>query len=92
MTVAVADNLSEARYEAIEDAQVAGFSEYELTGDLIIFLHTEVPSEFEGQGVGSAIARYALDDARARGLRVRPLCPFIRAWIERHPEYADLVG
>jgi uncharacterized protein len=50
-----------------------------------------VAQEHEGQGVGSAIARYALDDARARGLSVRPLCPYIRGWLERHPEYGDLI-
>jgi predicted GNAT family acetyltransferase len=91
MTVVVADNLMENRYEARLDGALAGVSEYELAADTIVFLHTVVAEEYEGQGVASAIARYALDDARARGLHVRPLCPYIRGWIERHPEYADLV-
>jgi predicted GNAT family acetyltransferase len=91
MTVLVADNLMENRYEARLDGALAGVSQYELTADTIVFLHTVVAEEYEGQGVASAIARYALDDARARGLHVRPLCPYIRGWIERHPEYADLV-
>ena len=78
-------------YEARIDGELVGISQYELTADTIVFLHTVVAEEYEGQGVGSAIARYALDDARARGLQVRPLCPFIRGWMERHPEYADLV-
>jgi uncharacterized protein len=91
MTVVVADNPMDSRYEARVDGAFAGISEYELTDDTIVFLHTVVAEEYEGQGVASAIARYALDDARARGLRVRPLCPYIRGWIERHPEYVDVV-
>ena len=46
---------------------------------------------FEGQGLGARLARFALDDARERGLRVVPLCPFIAAFVKRHPEYQDLV-
>jgi predicted GNAT family acetyltransferase len=91
MTVEVTDNSMASRYEARIDGVLAGISEYELTLDTIIFLHTVVAEEYEGQGVGTAIARYALDDARARALNVRPLCPFIRGWIQRHPEYADLI-
>jgi uncharacterized protein len=91
MTLVVADNPMESRYEARVDGAFAGVSQYELTDDTVVFLHTVVAEEHEGQGVASAIARYALDDARARGLRVRPLCPYIRGWIERHPGYADLV-
>jgi uncharacterized protein len=91
MSVTVADNPMENRYEAWVDGEVVGISQYELTDDAIVFLHTVVGEGYEGQGVGSAIARYALDDARARGLRVRPLCPYIKGWLERHPEYADLI-
>jgi uncharacterized protein len=91
MSVIVDDNPTESRYEAWVDGTLAGLSQYELTADTIVFLHTVVAAEYEGQGVASAIARYALDDARARDLHVRPLCPYIRGWIQRHPEYADLV-
>jgi predicted GNAT family acetyltransferase len=91
MSVVVADDPMENRYEARVDGALAGVSQYELTSDSIVFLHTVVAEQYEGQGVASAIARYALDDARARGLQVRPLCPYIRGWIGRHPEYADLV-
>jgi predicted GNAT family acetyltransferase len=55
-------------------------------------VHTEVEPEWEGRGVGSELVRGALDDVRARGLKVRPLCPFVRAFIERHSEYLDLVA
>jgi len=91
MSVTVSDNPMASRYEARVDGVLAGVSEYELTSDTIIFLHTVVAEEHEGQGVGTAIARYALDDARARDLRVRPLCPFIRGWMGRHREYSDLL-
>jgi predicted GNAT family acetyltransferase len=89
--VTMADNLAEARYEVWDGEKLAAFTEYELTSDTIIFIHTEVEPEYEGHGVGGSLARFALDDARRRGLRVRPLCPFVKAWIERHPDYADLV-
>jgi uncharacterized protein len=91
MSVIVDDNPMENRYEARIDGALVGISQYELTADTIVFLHTVVAQEYEGQGVGSAIARYALDDARARGLSVRPLCPYIRGWLQRHHEYADLI-
>ena len=76
------------RYEAIVDGALAGFAEYTLTSQTITFIHTEVDSEYEGQGVGSALAQGALDDAIRRGdRRIKVVCPFIRAWIERHPDY-----
>lgn len=82
------------RYEARLGGVLAGFSEYELTGDdLIVFTHTKVDDAFEGRGVGGALARFALDDVRATGARrVVPRCPFIRSWIEKHPGYQDLVA
>lgn len=89
--VVVADAPDASRYEARSGDEVIGFSEYRLAGDVISFLHTEVMPAAEGKGVGSLIARTVLEDARARGLRVRPLCPFIAAYIRRHAEYADLV-
>jgi predicted GNAT family acetyltransferase len=91
MSVTVEDNPMVTRYEARINGALAGISEYELTPDTIIFLHTVVAQKYEGQGVGGAIARYALDDARARGLNVRALCPFIRSWLGRHHEYSDLI-
>lgn len=80
------------RYEAHLDGELAGFAEYELTEKLIVFTHTEVDDTFEGEGVGSALARFALDDVRAEGARgVVPQCAFIKGWIEKHPEYTSLV-
>lgn len=85
-------NAGRERYEVHVDGKLAGFAEYIEMSGLVIFSHTEVLPEFEGQGVGSALARYALDDVRAEGTRrVQPLCPFIKSYIERHPDYQDLV-
>ena len=90
--VVVTDNADQSRYEAHVDGELAGFSAYHLTRSSIVFTHTEVDPAFKGHGVGSAIARFALDDVRAKGERdVVPVCPFIHGWIDDHPEYADLV-
>jgi predicted GNAT family acetyltransferase len=91
--VATSHNPEASRYEAHLDGELAGFAEYELTDRLVIFTHTQVEDAYEGHGVGSALARFALDDVRASGTRkVLPLCPFIKGWIEKHPDYADLVA
>lgn len=90
--VTVRDNPEQNRYEARIGGVLAGFSTYQLGTDQITFLHTEVAPKFEGKGVGSAIALHALDEVRATGGRsVIPLCPFIKAWIDRHPDYQPLV-
>src|SRR3954466_9353722 len=82
----------EQRYEGRVGGELAGFAAYQLDGDRIFFTHTEVDDAYEGQGVGSAIVRFALEDVRGRGdLRVVPRCQFVRSWIEQHPEFAPLV-
>ncbi|MGL5816899.1 MAG: GNAT family N-acetyltransferase [Phycicoccus sp.] len=91
--VEVVRNEQEHRWEALVDGRLAGFARYQLRGDVVIFTHTEVGPAFEGRGVGGAIARAALDEVEATGtLRVRPMCPFIRAWIDRHPDYGRLLA
>jgi uncharacterized protein len=80
------------RYVITVDGGEAGFSTFALREGRLTFLHTEVDPAFAGRGLGNRLAAGALDDARANGWRVRPLCPFIAAYIERHPELADLVG
>ena len=89
--ITVEDNERRSRYEAMIDAGVvAGFAEYRDRAGVRVFTHTEVDDAFEGRGVGSTLARAALDDVRERGLPVRILCPFLTSYIEKHPEYADL--
>ncbi len=89
--VTVRDNPAQARYELFVDDQLAGLATYVLHGETVTIPHTEVEPRFEGQGLGARLARFALDDARERGLQVVPRCPFIAAFVERHPEYQDLV-
>lgn len=82
----VVNNPALARYEiALGDA--TAFVEYHLSGKSIIFTHTDVPTIFEGKGVGGKLAKGAIEDAIAQGYRIEPQCPFIAAYIKRHPEY-----
>lgn len=86
----VSNNEAASRFESSVDGYTA-FLNYKLRGTLLALIHTEVPPELEGRGVGSALARFALEFAKERGLKVLPSCPFVAAYIERHPEYAELV-
>lgn len=87
----ITDDIDARRYEARLGGELAGFVEYRLVSRRRILLHTEVLPAYGGRGVGASLARHALDEARAAGGRVTVKCPFIRAWLERHPEYADIV-
>jgi uncharacterized protein len=92
MNIELHDNQDEDRYEIRVDGQLAGFAQYRPGPEKISFLHTEIDPEHEGGGLGSRLIRFALEDARSRGLSVVPICPFVTAMIERHPnEYLDLV-
>ncbi|MGW3244348.1 GNAT family N-acetyltransferase [Streptomyces sp. NPDC001070] len=86
----VTDSPGSRRYEAHVDGKLAGYATYIRTPEMIAFLHTEVEPEFEGRGVGSALARHALDEAREHGQSVLAACPFIAGWIAHHPDYLDL--
>lgn len=88
--VSVHHNEAAARFEVQQDDHLAEL-DYRRSGDQIIFTHTGVPAELEGRGIGSALARAGLEYARAEGLAVVPLCPFVRGYIERKPEYQPLV-
>lgn len=91
MDITVTDAPARHRYEARAGDGLAGFVAYRRQGDVITLVHTEVDEAYEGKGVGGALVRGALDDARSRGLAVVPVCPFVRSWLERHPDYAELV-
>jgi predicted GNAT family acetyltransferase len=80
------------RYEILVDGKAAGKAYFQVTPEAVVFTHTSVEPEYEGRGLGSALARGALDDVRARGERVVAQCPFIAAFITKHPEYADLLA
>jgi predicted GNAT family acetyltransferase len=95
----VTHDAPERRFEVtVEDGCVADFLAYDQVAattaagkDTIVIIHTIVQPEHEGQGVGSALARAALDHAREKKMIVIPECTFVRAFIERHPEYQDLL-
>jgi predicted GNAT family acetyltransferase len=89
--LAIRDNPEKHRFEAdLGDGSFA-IADYNLIHGKIVFTHTEVPSAHQGQGIGSALIRYALNSARERGLRVIPICPFFAAYIKKHPEVQDLL-
>ncbi|MDN5978479.1 GNAT family N-acetyltransferase [Acidipropionibacterium jensenii] len=88
----ITDNTAEHRYEAHLDGELAGYLVYEQDGEVVDLPHTKVFSQYEGKGVAGALVRHGLDDIRARGgLTVTPTCPYVEKWIQRHPDYADLV-
>ena len=90
--VEITNNVAAQRYELRIDGELAGIVAYRPGPGRIVFTHTEVLPEFEGHGVGGRLARYALDDARARGLQVVARCPFIAEYIRRHPDYQELLA
>lgn len=87
----VVDAAERSRYEIRLDGEVVGFAAYRRVPGGIRFTHTEISDAVAGRGLGGVLVRAALDSARERGLAVHPDCPFVRGWIAKHPEYADLV-
>ena len=90
--VTTRDNADAGRFEILVGDEVAGFADYTVADGVATMPHTVVEKAFDGQGLGGKLARFALDSVRERGLRVRPLCPFIKGYIDKHEEYADLVA
>ena len=88
---AITNAVARERYEAHLDGELAGVLEYKVKRGRIALIHTEVLPVHEGRGVGSALVRFALDDARRRDLRVFATCPYVKAYLTRHPEVADIV-
>jgi predicted GNAT family acetyltransferase len=93
VTVQIDHNPEESRYEALVGGNLAGFIQYQLRGERMTMVHAEVEPNYEGQGVGSELAKVALADVRERGLELVPLCPFIAGYVRRHRDsYLDLVA
>jgi NAD+ kinase len=87
----VVDSFEESRYEILLGGEVAGMLHYRRHGDLVELAHTEIDQAFEGRGLAGRLASAALADARARSTPVRVTCPFVQSYLQRHPEYADIV-
>ena len=86
----IINNKPHHRYELTVEGHLAA-AYYSLAGDVITFLHTEVPPELGGKGIGSKLIKGALAQVRANGLTVIAQCPFVKGYIDKHPEYADLL-
>ena len=87
----VIDNTEQNRFE-MRIADHPAVADYRITNNVMTFTHTEVPTEFRGQGLGQQLARGALEFARKRGVKVKPLCPFIAHYIEKNPEFRDMLA
>lgn len=92
MEPTVTDAPEQSRYEIRDGDRLLGQAAYQRRGDQVVFTHTEVDSDAGHSGLGSTLVRAALDDVRGKGGSVVPMCSFVRGWIERHPEYRDLVA
>lgn len=86
----VVNNPTHHRYELVVEGHLAA-TYYSVADGVITFIHTEVPPELGGKGVGSQLIKGALDQVRTQGLKVIPQCPFVKGYIDKHPEYADLL-
>jgi hypothetical protein len=87
----VRNNRGESRFELEREGETA-IAEYRLSEGRLVFTHTVVPEAIEGRGVGSALIKGALDQVRGEGLKVVPACAFVKAYIDRHEEYRDLLA
>src|SRR5436309_11707035 len=90
MNNAVSNNATHHRYELKADGHIAA-TYYKMADGVITFIHTEVPPELGGKGIGSRLIKGALDQVRADGLKVIAECEFVKRYIEKHPNYADLL-
>lgn len=88
----VTDNPAQSRYEIHVDGDLAGIEDYTTSGDVVSFNHTEIYPRHEGFGLAAILVTQALDDLRSRGLKVRPVCPYVVKFLHRHEEYQDLIS
>jgi len=87
----VTRNDDKGRYEIFVGDEVGGYAEYRERGDEVVFTHTEVDDAFAGQGLGSKLAKGAIEDVVSRGRTIVPLCPFIGSYLRKHPEHGAYV-
>lgn len=92
MSTTVCLDEAKHRYEIHVDGELAGFTLAQPRGDVLLFPHTEIESRFEGHGLSTQLVQGALDDVRARGLTIRATCSLVLAFLDKHPEYQDLVA
>jgi predicted GNAT family acetyltransferase len=92
VSYAVTDDPQQGRYEITVGGESIGFVTYRMAPGIVTFLHAEIEPAHEREGWGSRLVAGALDDARARGLKVQPVCPFVASYIELHPEYGALLA
>lgn len=91
LAATVRDNDAAHRYELLVEDEVVGELIYRARDDVVTLIHTEIAPQFEGHGLGEQLVAHALDDIRAHGMRMVPLCPFVGAYLRRHQEYEDIV-
>lgn len=91
MSVQIVDNPDRSRYEAQEDGTVVAYVEYDRHEDFTAFPHTEVSRGHQGQGLAGMLVRQAMDDIRESGDKAYPLCPYVKTWFDKHPEYGDIL-
>jgi predicted GNAT family acetyltransferase len=89
--IEVLDVKERNRYEILVDGTFAGFTHYRHREGALVFDHTVITEEFGGQGLASKLVHATLDDVRAQNVRIVPLCAYVASWLEKHPDYADLV-
>jgi predicted GNAT family acetyltransferase len=89
-TVNITDNRDRKQFQVSMDGEIA-YLEYRFSDGVFVLMHTEVPDKLGGRGIGSALASYAFGYARERGIRVKVYCPFVLAWLKKHPEAEDIV-
>ena len=92
MSTEVTHNAEAERYEIHVDGTLAGFAEAKPRDGVVVFPHTEVSEDYEGQGLASQLVTAALEDVRRRGGKIRPTCPYVKRFVQQHTEYADLVA
>lgn len=86
----IVNNRAHHRFELTAEGHLAA-TYYKISDGVITFIHTEVPPELGGKGIGSQLVKGALDQARSQGLKVVAECPFVKAYIDKHADYADLL-